>query len=45
MLYNAIVRQIQRGKTEGLAEKLDLFCLLGKITNEEYTALIGMMEE
>lgn len=45
VLYNACVRMIERGNTEGLAEKLDLFYLMGRFTNEQYTTLVGMMQQ
>ena len=43
MLYRTLKRMIQRGQTEGLEEKIDLFYALGKLTESEYNELIGML--
>lgn len=43
MTYRMCRSLIDMGKTEGLSDKLDLFLLAGKITNEQYTELIGML--
>ena len=43
MLYRTLQRMIERGQTEGLEEKLDIFLASSKITVEEYTELMGMM--
>ena len=44
MLYKTIKRMIERGQTEGMAEKLDIFFAAGKLTLEEYQELTGMLE-
>ncbi len=43
MLYNAIKRLIEKKQTEGLAEKLDVFLLLNRISTEEYKELSAMI--
>ena len=45
MLYRTLKRMIEKGQTEGLEEKLDIFFAAGKITEVEYTELIGMLAE
>ena len=37
--YHLCVLLIQRGKTEGLQDKLDVFYALGRLDEEEYKAL------
>ena len=39
MLYRTLKRMIERGQTDGMEEKLDLFYALGKITEAQYTEL------
>lgn len=43
MLYRTLMRMIERGQTEGLEEKIDIFYAAGKLTDEEYTQLIAML--
>lgn len=43
MLYRTIKRMIERGQTDGLESKIDIFFAANKLTEEEYTELIGMM--
>ena len=43
MLYRTLKRMIERGQTEGMEERLDIFLASKKITVEEYTELIGML--
>lgn len=43
MLYRVLKRMIERGQTEGMAEKLDVFYAADKITQEQYTELTAMM--
>lgn len=43
MLYRVIKALIESGQTEGLEEKIDVFYALGKLTETEYTELIGML--
>lgn len=44
MLYRTLKKLIQTGKTEGLAEKLDVYYALGRLTEAEYTELMGMLD-
>lgn len=44
MLYNAIKQLIERGRTEGLAEKVDVFYLVGKLTETEYKKITAALE-
>lgn len=44
MLYRTLKRMIERGNTEGMAEKLDVFYAADKITKEQYTELMAMLE-
>lgn len=43
MLYRTLKRMIERGKTEGLEEKVDIFFAAGKISETEYTELVGLL--
>ena len=43
MLYRTLKRMIERGQTDGIEEKLDVFYAAGKITEAEYQELIGML--
>ena len=43
MLYRTLKRLIEKGQTEGLDEKIDIFFAAGKLTDEEYTELMGML--
>lgn len=43
MLYRTLKRMIERGQTDGLAEKIDIFYALGRITDAEYKELIEML--
>ena len=44
MLYRVLVRLIEAGQTEGLAEKIDVFFAYGKLTEQEYLELLAMLE-
>ena len=44
MLYRALKRMIERGQTQGMETKLDIFFAADKLTEEEYTELTGMLE-
>ena len=44
-LYRLLLRQIEKGKTEGLARKIDLFFLNGSLTEEEYLDLTQRLKE
>lgn len=43
MLYRTIKRMIERGQTNGLEEKIDVFYAAGKLTEEEYNTLISTL--
>lgn len=43
MLYRTLKRMIERGQTDGMEEKLDLFYALGKITESQYTELRDLL--
>ncbi len=43
MLYRTLKRMIERGQTEGIEAKLDIFFAAGKLTEEEYNSLIAML--
>lgn len=44
MLYRTIKRMIERGNTDGLAEKIDIFFAAGKLSEAEYTELVAMLQ-
>jgi len=44
MLYNTIKQLIVLGRTDGLAEKIDVFYAVGKLTDEQYTELTTALE-
>lgn len=44
MLYRTLKRMIERGQTDGIEGKLDVFYAAGKITETEYTELIAMLK-
>lgn len=43
MLYRTLKRMIERGNTEGMMEKLDIFYAADKITQEQYAELVAML--
>ena len=43
MLYRTLKRMIELGQTTGIEEKLDIFFAAGKLTEEEYNTLVGML--
>ena len=43
MLYRTLKRMIERGQTEGMEEKIDIFFAAGKLTEAEYTELMDML--
>lgn len=43
MLYRTLKRMIERGQTEGMETKLDVFYAADKITEAEYTELTAML--
>lgn len=44
MLYRVLKRMIERGQTDGMSDKLDVFFAAGKLTEAEYTELTAMLE-
>lgn len=44
MLYRVLKRMVERGQTEGLAEKLDVFYAAGKLTEAQYTDLTALLD-
>lgn len=44
MLYRICKRLIERGQTAGLADKLDVFFAMNRITEAEYKELIELLE-
>lgn len=45
MLYRTLKRMIEKGNLEGIVEKIDVFYAAAKLTKEEYTDLIGMLNK
>ena len=43
MLYRTLKRLIDLGRTDGLAEKIDVVYATGKLTETEYNELTGML--
>ena len=43
MLYRTLKRMIERGQTDGIAEKIDIFFAAGKLTEEQYMELTAML--
>ena len=43
MAYRICMILINAGRTTGLADKLDVYFGAGRITNEEYLELIGLL--
>ena len=43
MLYRTLKRMIERGQTDGIETTLDIFYAAGKISEAEYSELIGML--
>lgn len=43
MLYRILLRLIERGLTDGLEEKIDIFYAAGKLTDAEYADLINKL--
>lgn len=44
MLYRTLKRMIERGQTNGLEEKIDIFFVASKLTESEYQELIAMLK-
>lgn len=45
MLYRTLMKMIEKGMTDGLAEKIDIFYATGKLTDAEYTDLVSMLNK
>lgn len=45
MLYRTIIRVIESGNTEGLSEKLDVFFLNNRLTEDEYKKLLDLINK
>lgn len=45
MLINVLKRLIEKGQTEGLSEKIDVFFAVGKITETEYNELVELLNK
>lgn len=45
MLYRTLKRMIERGQTEGMTEKLDIFFAANKLTETEYVELTAMLSK
>ena len=43
MLYRTLKRMIERGQTEGMEEKLDIFFAANKLTEAQYNELLAML--
>jgi len=43
MLYRTLKRMIERGNTDGLEAKIDIFFAAGKLSEAEYNELIAML--
>lgn len=44
MTYKLCIKLIRAGKTDGLADKLDVYFAAGRLTEEEYKELMSMLE-
>ena len=45
MIYRTLKRLIDKGLTDGLSEKIDVFYAVGKLTTAEYEELIALLQE
>lgn len=43
MLYRTLKRMIERGNTDGIETKIDIFFAAGKLSEAEYTELVSML--
>lgn len=43
MLYRTLKRMIERGQTTDLAGRIDIFFAAGKLTEAEYSELVGLL--
>lgn len=44
MLYRTLKRMIERGQTDGLEEKIDIFFAANKLTGSKYEELVAMLK-
>ena len=44
MLYRTLKRMIERGQTDGLEEKIDIFFAANKLSGSEYEELVAMLK-
>lgn len=45
MLFRTLKRMIELGNLDGLEEKMDIFFAVGKLNEDEYNILSGLLEE
>lgn len=45
MLYRTCKRMIEKGKIDGMAEKIDVFYAAGKLEKDEYDELVVLLAE
>lgn len=45
MIYRMLKNMILRGKTEGIETRIDVFYAAGKLTEEEYEALVAALPQ
>lgn len=45
MLYRTLKRLITIGRTDGLEDKIDIFFAAGKLTEDEYNELVGLLNK
>lgn len=43
MLYRTLKRMIERGQTDGIEDKIDIFFAAGKLTETEYNDLAKLL--
>ena len=43
MLFRTLKRMIEKGYTEGISEKIDIFFAANKLTEDEYNELTSML--
>lgn len=43
MLYKLLKRMIEKGNTDGLSDKIDVFYAAGKLTDSQYNELVELL--
>lgn len=43
MLYRTLKRMIERGQTDGMEDKIDIFFAASKLTESEYNSLLALL--